>query len=148
MSNRHIVIALIVAPMLALLAWFFAGKLSGEQPLAAQHGQSYPLLAKSNCRRTGGVCDLVNEEFRLKLTRSNDRRGLLLLASHPLQGVLVAVGPDGEAESPIPMRQVNGEGTQWRLDFAATPQSQHAVRVAAVANGARYFAETTALFLH
>ncbi|MEM6582536.1 MAG: hypothetical protein AAF699_14755 [Pseudomonadota bacterium] len=148
MSSKHIVTALLVAPVLALLAWFITGKFSAEQPHAARGGEAYPLVEKSNCRRSGGTCDLVNEQFRVTLSATSDNKTLVLSASHPLEGVLVEIGTDSEAPSPEPMAQVDNSAMQWRLSLAFKPSSQQAIRLAAVANGAQYFAETTAVFLN
>ena len=67
-TNKHVVIAMIVAPVLAVLAWFATGQLSGEKPQPAEQGKSYPLVEKSNCRYPSGACDLENENFKLRLT--------------------------------------------------------------------------------
>ena len=67
-KNKHVIIALIVTPILAALAWIGVGQLMGEKPHAARPGQSYPLVEKSNCRYESGACDLENEDFLLRLT--------------------------------------------------------------------------------
>ena len=40
----------------------------GRQATPAQAGQTYKLLAKSNCRYASGVCSLENEDFKLRVT--------------------------------------------------------------------------------
>ena len=46
-TNRHVIIAMIMAPILAALAWISAGQFTGEQAAPARPGQSYPLVARA-----------------------------------------------------------------------------------------------------
>ena len=62
-TNKHVIVALIVAPVLSVLAWYAVGSFTGEQPTPAEPGQSYPLVEKSNCRYPSGECELENEDF-------------------------------------------------------------------------------------
>ena len=92
LTNRHIVVALLVAPVLAVLGWFAVGQLIGERAAPAQAGQSYPLLAQSNCRYASGSCELKNAELWLRLeAESGESPRLMLTASHPLDGVKLAL---------------------------------------------------------
>ena len=62
-------------------------------PQAAMPGQSYPLVEKPNCRRSGGECGLENGEFELDLRvqwMSEDRIVLRLESAFPLDGVMIA----------------------------------------------------------
>jgi hypothetical protein len=54
-SNKHVVIAALMAPVLALIANFRIGAMLGEDPQPAEAGQSYPLLEKPNCRYASGA---------------------------------------------------------------------------------------------
>ena len=70
MTNKHVLAALLVAPILAVLAWYGAGQFTddGEQQAApAQEGTSYPLIERPGCRYPGGKCGLSNESFRLAI---------------------------------------------------------------------------------
>ncbi|MGB1440048.1 MAG: hypothetical protein ACPG63_09740, partial [Luminiphilus sp.] len=65
MNNRHVVTALLVAPLLAVLAWFLVGGIAGqpeEQPAPAEAGNSYPMIERPGCRYPGGDCGLSNED--------------------------------------------------------------------------------------
>ena len=101
-TNKHVVIALIVAPILAILAWFAVGQLAGEKALPAERGKSYPLVEKSNCRYESGRCDLENEDFKL-LLQWQEGKNLMLQSAHPLQGVMIAVGNSGQELPPVAM---------------------------------------------
>ena len=67
-KNKHIIIAMIVAPILAVLAWFATGMLVDEKPHTMQEGSVYTLNVKSNCRWASGNCTLENEDIRIDVT--------------------------------------------------------------------------------
>ncbi len=147
-GNRHLVVALLVAPLLALLAWFAVGNLVGERAAPAQAGQSYPLVARSNCRYESGQCDLENEDLKLSLRYDSAYGGALeLRASHTLDTVLLAVGVAGSDPGPRQMQPLGGDGREWRLQLLQRPDAGAQLRLVAAAGGARYFAETTTHFL-
>ena len=70
MTNKHVLAALLVAPILAVLAWYGTGLLSDDEELQAvpaQAGASYPLIERPGCRYPGGDCGLSNEDFKLAI---------------------------------------------------------------------------------
>ena len=148
-TNKHVVIAMIVAPVLALLAWVGVGQISGEKPQAAVQGQSYPLVEKSNCRYASGACDLENEDFRLRITMADSVTGpeLVLTATHPLDGVVMSVAQAAQDSTPSPMRASDGQGLQWRLALGQPPGAQQRIRLVANASGRSYFADASTSFL-
>lgn len=148
-SNKHVIIAMIVAPLLAILAWFAVGNLIGEKPAPAQVGQSYPLVEKSNCRYTSGKCVLENEDFQLTLTYQEHPSAsqLVLRSSHPLEGVVLGIGLPDTQETPSAMRASNGQGLEWRMVVASRPDPQQRIRLVARAGGSTYFADASTLFL-
>lgn len=147
-TNKHVVIAFIVAPILAVLAWFATGQLAGERPEAAVPGQSYPLVAKSNCRYPSGACDLENEDIRLRLSAATEGGSeLILSSSHPLDGVVLGVGEAEEETQPVMMRAVDGQGLEWRLELGSSPRFDQRVRLVAMAGGSSYFADAATAFL-
>ena len=148
-TNKHVIIAMIVAPILSVLAWFAVGNLTGEQAAPAQPGQSYPLVEKSNCRYASGSCDLQNEDFELTLTYEEGVSGsqLVLRSSHALQGVVVGVAlPDSE-EQPEAMRAADGQGLEWRMALGGKPLPEQRIRLVARSGGSTYFADAATLFL-
>ncbi len=148
-TNKHVIIAMIVAPILAVLAWFAVGEFTGEQPKLAQPGQSYPLVEKSNCRYQSGACDLENGDFRLRLILQEDPTGpeFLLTASHPLEGVVLAVDATDAQPQPSPMRASDGTGLEWRIALGEKPAADERVRLVAKAAGSSYFADAATTFL-
>lgn len=147
-KNRHVIVALLVAPVLAILTWFAVGSLWGEKAAPAQPGNSYPLVARSNCRWASGQCDLENNDLELILRYDPELQGTLVLsASHTLDSVLVALASPGEEVSPRRMRPSGGDGRQWRLALTVPPGADVRLRLVAAAAGASYFGDTAALFL-
>jgi hypothetical protein len=149
-KNKHVVIALIVAPILSILAWFAVGHLIGEKPHAAEEGTTYALVARSNCRYASGSCDLHNSEFRLTLEPemlAASSVALTLTASHSLQSAALGLVESGSAEAPAPMTATDNTGTNWQglIPRPATPDAL--IRVAVTAQGATWYAEIPTVFL-
>ena len=136
-TNKHVIIAMIVAPVLAILAWFAVGYLGGEKPHLAVPGATYPLVEKSNCRYESGACDLENEDFQLRLTYLEAVTGpeLVLSASHPLEGVVLAIVEPGVEDQPDMMRASDGRGLEWRMALAGRPAPAQRIRLVARAGG-------------
>lgn len=146
-TNKHVVVALIVAPILSVLAWFAVGNLLGEEPTPAKAGQAYPLVAKSNCRWPSGACDMENEEFRLRL-RFTDAGGLELSSAYPLQGVLVSVYDPGTDRDlpPVSLEPGDEAGLAWASAGIGLPAAHERIRLVASAGGSQYFGETDSTF--
>jgi len=148
-TNKHVIIAMIVAPVLSILAWFAVGNFTGEKPQVAEAGKSYPLIEKSNCRYASGVCDLENEDFKLVLFFEDGVSGqqLVLRASHPLEGVVMSVSLPDSNEKPGAMRATDGQGLEWRLALNDRPAKDKRIRLVASAAGTSYFGEAGTVFL-
>jgi hypothetical protein len=149
-TNKHVVIAMIVAPILAVLAWLGAGAFTGETPQVAAPGQSYPLVEKSNCRYESGACYLENEDFKLSLVyqqQVGSGSQLVLHSSHPLDGVVLGIGALEQEVTPVAMRAADGQGLEWRLAIGTMPAPDERIRLVAMAQGSSYFADAATLFL-
>lgn len=148
-TNKHVIIAMIVAPILAVLAWIAVGQIGAEQPRPAEPGKSYPLVEKSNCRYESGACDLENEEFKLRITLQDSVQGpeFLLSSSHSLDGVVLSVGSAEDEARPAAMRASDGRGLLWRIALAETPGPDERIRLVARAAGSSYFADAATTFL-
>jgi hypothetical protein len=148
-TNKHVVIAMIVAPILAVLAWFAIGAFTGETPRPAVQGESYPLVAKSNCRYPSGACDMENEDFRLRIVYEQGLSGgeLVLTSSHPLDGVVLGLADLDEQTAPAVMRASDGQGLEWRMAMITIPAPEQRFRLVAMAGGSSYFADAATTFL-
>lgn len=144
-TNKHVVIALIVAPILAILAWFAVGQFAGEKPKAAQQGKSYSLVEKSNCRYESGHCDLQNEDFKLALELQG--LDLVLQSAHSLQGVMISVGSPEQELPPVAMTAVDEKGMNWRYTLADLPATTDRIRLVASTPQNSYFADAATMFI-
>ena len=114
-QNKHVQIAMVLAPVLGVVSYFVTRDLGGETPHAAEMGQSYQLVEKPNCRRASGVCGLKNGDFELKLRTEwldDDRRRLMLSSVFPLEGVMVAL-IENEADAISLVREMDPADKVW-----------------------------------
>lgn len=149
-KNKHVVVALIVAPILSVLAWFAVGQLAGEKPEPAEAGNTYKLVARSNCRYASGSCDLHNADFQLTLEPemvTASSVALTMTASHTLQSAVLGLVEPGLASQPSPMTQTGNEGTRWQGLLPRPASAAAMIRVAVTAQDATWFAEVPVVFL-
>jgi len=151
LKNKHFVIATLMAPLLALISYFGIDALLSDKPQAAEAGQSYQLIGKPNCRRSGGVCGLKNRDFELKLSFDwiDDDRLLLKLESvHPLDGVMVAMIEDEVDERrPVEMRPMGSDGLVWSVDLANPDPERNRLHLVASSNQSLYFGDVAMKFI-
>ncbi len=148
-KNRHMVVAALVAPVLALMAYFGADYVVGERPEAAVAGQDYPLVEQPGCRYAGGDCGLKNADFELRITIEPGAAVLRIESAFPLDGVVAALVPaQGEEGEPAGMRRSEPGGRVWTVDLPAAPAAgEDRLRIVALAAGARYYGEVGTFFL-
>ena len=150
MKNRHLVTASIVAPVLALIAYFGVNALVGESPHAAEEGQSYQLVEMPSCRYNSGRCGLKNSDFELNLsTESLDggRMLLMLESEFPLDGVKAALVEDeADEKQPVDMRPMGADGLSWSLEIARPDPERNRLHLVASANGSLYFGDAAMKF--
>jgi hypothetical protein len=146
--NRHIVIAMLVAPLLAVLAWFSVGLLVSEKPLPARGGSSYPLVEQSSCRWASGSCELENGDLQLSL-RIGEAVGLSLRlhSSHALDGVQLAFAAPGANPLPRSMSRADDTGREWSLSVDELPSKEQRIRLVVSRSGSAFFADASTAFL-
>jgi len=150
-KNKHLIVAMLVAPILAIMAWFAVDYFIGERPHAAKEGAAYTLIAKSNCRYDSGQCDLENSDFTLSLrplSVSASSVQLEMTSAFPLQSATLGLVNDGTPAPPSPMNATTDESLHWttRIDRPAGEAST--IRVAVTADGATWYAEVPTVFLY
>tara|TARA_R110002073_G_scaffold125314_7_gene269877 strand:+ start:881 stop:1363 length:483 start_codon:yes stop_codon:yes gene_type:complete len=150
LTNRHVVVAIVVAPVLSLAGWWGVGEYIGEHAKPARAGDSYPLLEKSNCRYASGACNLENGEFSLTLVYTKGVAGnaLLVRSSHPLDGLVASVAPANDPAQPVSMGAVDKAGLHWRLALARLPDTRDRIRLVAGASGSVYFGDAGTIFIY
>ena len=149
-KNKHIVVALIVAPILSILAWFAVGQIAGEKPKPAEAGNTYKLVARSNCRYASGSCNLPNADFELTLEPgmlTASSVALTMSASHALQSAALGLIEPGLASQPSPMTRADDDGTQWQGLLPRPASAAAMIRIAVTAQDATWYAEVPVVFL-
>ncbi len=147
-KNKHVVTAMIVAPLLAVMSYFAVDMLVKEQPQVAQAGQAYKLVAKSNCRYSSGQCDLHNASFKSTLMVDPQSNLLKINASHALQNATIGfVDSQGNEVQPVELIVTNSANTEWQMALPSTINQSSLARVVLRANNALYYVETNMTFV-
>ncbi|MBD2858941.1 hypothetical protein IB286_07930 [Spongiibacter sp. KMU-158] len=150
LTNKHFVIALIVAPILAVIAYFAVDRAVTEPPQQAVAGQDYPLVAASNCRYSSGRCTMKNGNFNVTITPEFEAANLLRLhlqSAFPVTKVSLALVPNAEANyPPLEMEQVEGDAQSWVITTTLPESENPLLRLVVEAEGSRYFGETGLAF--
>ncbi|MBL4828112.1 MAG: hypothetical protein JKY66_10460 [Spongiibacteraceae bacterium] len=145
-KNKHIIVAMIVAPILAVGAYFTTDYVVSEKPHLAKEGGAYQLIPKSNCRYKSGRCTFKNGTFEASLQAKipGDNTMVLSLDSvHSLDGVkLVLLDGKQFDNRPVDMQADNAERTRWVVTLPQTQHDNSQLRIVMAANSAVYFGET------
>lgn len=150
LTNKHVVVSLIVTPILAILGYFAVDAMVSEKPHVAVSGSRYELAEKPNCRYNSGVCGLKNGDFELKLTTewSNEENAELTIRSiFPLQGAKVALVKykDG-AGVPQAMISRDEMGLLWSVELPHPDPNQDRLQLVVSSNNTLYFADAALKF--
>ena len=142
------IVALLVAPVLSVLAWFAAGALTGERSASPLAGHSYPLVVHSNCRYASGICTVSNEDLKLNITTANDAPHFLVLeASHGLDSVVIAPISSELGDAPRPMSVQGDDGRRWQVHAGLFASGSGKIRLAVTRRGSAFYVETGTEFL-
>lgn len=139
--------AVLIAPVLAVIAYFAADHMVSEPPVQAQQGQSYKLAAKSNCRYQSGTCTLKNGdvEVHLRAERLDEQRVVLTINSAmDIQKALLSVATGENASPPKAMEPA---GDDWQLQVDIDQPELTTVRLALGIAGSTYYSEIPAIFV-
>ncbi|MGL6316139.1 hypothetical protein [Vibrio sp. WXL103] len=150
-KSKHFIVALLVAPILAVIAYFGVDLAVSEKPHAAKKGETYRLVSKSNCRYTSGLCDMENGEFKVQFRSdalSATQLDLSLTAAIPLQGIKVSlVDSQDEQATPVDMVENNNNAQSWQVSLPAPASEESWLRVAIQANDSLYYGDTQTAFV-
>lgn len=150
-KNWHVIIAMIVAPILAVLAWFAVDYFVAERPHAAKEGAAYTLIAKSNCRYDSGACDLENSDFKLNIrpmSVTDDSVHLEMTSVFPLHSATLGLVNDGVASTTSTMAAITDDALRWTTRIDAPSGETSTIRVAVTAEGSTWYAEVPTVFLY
>ena len=149
-TNKHVIAALLITPVLAILAYFAVDAMVSESPHLAIVGESYPLVAKPNCRYSSGRCSLKNGDFEVHLTLEEKETLVLTLESDfPLQGGRASlIQAELDNTEPLELLPVDSGKTRWQASYDIPYTGAEKLRVVVNHNGTYYFGETVAAFAH
>jgi hypothetical protein len=148
LTQRHVVVALLVTPLLAIGAWYLTGQFVAEDaltPQPAEAGLSYPLMARSGCRYAGGRCVLANGDLELAVTLANENE-VTVSTSAVAERVLVAAQILGEP-APQPLIAERGASPgEWRARVNLAGDGGEQLLIAVEVGGALFYGEAPLTF--
>ncbi|MCG8668798.1 MAG: hypothetical protein MI867_05250 [Pseudomonadales bacterium] len=153
-KNKHILAALIIAPILSIISYFAVDHVVSERPHKAMQGAAYELVPKPNCRYQSGVCEMKNGNFEIKLhvdRLENGELAMRLSSEHPLKGVGISISNNEKiATHPSSMKPIDNSYQQWAVTISAPTtenQATNKLRLALTANESFYYAESGLAFV-
>lgn len=149
-KNKHMIIAMFVAPVLAILAYFATDYVVSEKPHAAKPGATYRLAAKSNCRYQSGVCTLENGDIELHIRSERIEEHLInltLVSDNAVQQILVSFSQNNNESTPEKMKADITEKNKWQVNLTLSDPEQSTMRMAVIIDGTTYYAETPTTFV-
>ena len=150
-KSKHLIVAMLVTPVLSILAYIGTDMALSEKPHAAKKGEAYKLLSKSNCRYTSGLCDMQNGEFKIQFRSesvTDEQLYLSLTSKLPLQGIKLSLVEDLEATgTPVSMEQIDDSNLNWKINLPAPTSEDNWLRVAAQASDTLYYGDTQTIFV-
>ena len=154
LKNKHLILAMFVAPVLAIIAYFSVDYMVSEKPQAALQGGSYKLAAKSNCRYQSGVCTLKNGdvEVSIRAQRIDAKAVELTMQSElPVQQAIISYVTENFESEPAQMAVLNNPISADTSDRVIILQlddpEKSMLRLALNISDVMYYAETTAVFV-
>ncbi|BFM08610.1 hypothetical protein [Halioxenophilus aromaticivorans] len=151
LTNKHVVAAFIITPILAILGYFAVDTLVSEKPHAAEDGGSYPLVAKSNCRYTSGQCEMKNGALNVRIAPQFNDNGTLTLtltSNQPLQSAQFAVADMDQATTqPTTWSATDAQGTEWTATIQV-PQPKQQLQLVVNASDSLFYGATELTFLN
>ena len=146
LKSRHVILALLVAPLLAMVAWFAVGHwVAGEaMTLApATQGSVYPLLERSGCRYAGGRCVLSNGDLNIEVTLQGEH---LYFAPSVDVDVLIAGLIILTESVPVEARWRDKQQA-WEITLAGPPSADDRLRVIVSRNNSKFYGEASMTFI-
>mgnify|MGYP000122606388 CR=1 FL=1 len=149
-KNKHVIVATLAAPVLAIVSYFGVGAIFGEKPIPAEAGQNYRLVEKPNCRYSSGQCGLKNVDFELTISfepLGNDRLLLNLKSENPLDGVKLALARNERDETNTrDMRHISQDGLNWSLEIPVPDPERDRLHLVASSMQILYFGDVATRF--
>ena len=115
-KNKHVILAMFIAPVLAIIAYFATDYIVSEKPQVAEQGMTYKLAARPNCRYPSGLCTLFNGdiEVSVRIERISASAIKLIMQSNiPVQHALASFADDDS--EPLPTTLDRSAEDRWRF---------------------------------
>ena len=144
------ILAMFVAPVLAIIAYFSVDYVVSEKPQAAMQGGTYKLAAKSNCRYQSGLCTLKNGDIEVQLRARRIGEKTVELSMHsglPIQYAIISSVTVETAAEPVQMNAASAEMKSWHITLELADPEKSSLRLALSISDTVYYAETTAVFI-
>lgn len=148
------ILAMFVAPVLAIIAYFSVDHFVSEKPQVAQQGGTYKLAANSNCRYQSGACTLKNGDIEVQIIaqRVAANEVVLTMSSElPIQQAIISYVDGDFTSEPVQMPSlVNGssaETSDRQMKLRLDDPEKSVLRLALSIADAMYYVETTAVFV-
>ncbi|WP_104400318.1 hypothetical protein [Vibrio penaeicida] len=148
-KNKHFIIAMLIAPILAIIAYFGTDAAISETPHAAKEGESYKLASKSNCRYTSGLCNMENGDFKVQFRSEGIKDGQLTLtlkADLPLEGAKIAIA-DSPDDKRIPSKMRKIDAKNWHLTVNAPQNEESKLLMVFQSGDTLYYGEANTQFV-
>ncbi len=150
-KNKHIIAALIIAPILAIISYFATDYFVSEKPHKLIEGNVYKLLAKPNCRYKSGICELMNASINISLTAEDIGNSMLKLnlnSNTKIEGIRISL-IDSVVNKDVSKLMITdtNDGLNWYVLFNNPNSDNSILRLALNINDAIFYAEVNTIFL-
>ena len=144
-KNKHVIVAMVVAPILAVLAWFATGMLVDEKGHTMKDGGLYTFNVKSNCRWESGNCSLKNEDIVIDITGkyTSYTLELAMTSTVPLSEIKIAYDKN---DKPQPM--VYDEKTGLWAGVLDLKHKSQFINAVFIINNTAFYAQFPTTFLN
>ena len=141
--NRHVKIALIMAPVLALISYGITGYF---QPSSEQDAGDYQLQLATDCKPKDNSCVMKSGEFEIMLISSikKDKQQLGIVANQSISYLSVALAKgDNKFKQFKVMKSDDNKYWHVSLDDDQVLDDFNTIRFAAHSKKSNYFIETS-----
>ncbi len=149
-KNKHLILAMFVAPVLAIIAYFAVDYIVAEKPHQMKQGQTYKLAANPNCRYPSGQCTLRNGDIEVivRIERVTDTAAKLILQSNtPVAHALASFAAGAAEPQPRTLYRSAAAADTWNAEFKQAEIENSTLRLALEISDSIFYAETPAVFI-
>lgn len=149
-KNKHVILAMFIAPVLAIIAYFATDYIVSEKPHQVKQGETYKLAAQPNCRYPSGLCTLYNGDIEVyvRIERVADSAiKLVLQASVPMQNALASFASGTNEAQPTTLYRSAEDPDTWNAEFGFADVEEKNLRLALEISDSVFYAETPAVFV-